>query len=183
MKNKNRNKPNNTDYNSQGGGSSDNHKNKNKIKQCNRNNRKLLRELENMILSEINSHIQNMGRSGIRSLINPDQDEHISILDVYDSLLNMTNGLNTILKDFKDELSKSHSSEEVNTAIVHFTEQFYKIQHILKINSAIYQTIHFDSAANVNVAKKYVNKCIFDSSVANVPDCLNSIIDQHNKLS
>ena len=173
MKNKNRNKHDNPEYNSHRSGSS--HKNKNKT---NSRNRKLLREVENMILSEINSHIQNMGGSDIRTLINPDEEEHINILDVYSSLLHMTTGLNTILKDFKDELSKSHTSEEVNTTIVHFTEQFYKIQHILKINSAIYQTIHFDNTSNFNIAKQYVNECLYNLNGGNVPDCLNSLIDK-----
>jgi len=115
---------------------------------------------EEQIMLEIDKIIKNVS-SNINESPQPTSElANINILDVYEMLLETNRQLTTTLDGFRLNLETANDSTGVNTSIMHFTRDFYKIRKLLTKHSNIYNDIHFTSIEEAAIGKKYMRECL-----------------------
>ena len=80
-------------------------------------------------------------------------------MDVYERLQETKSDINKTLRSFRLSLDKATDTNMVNSAIVNFTTDFYRLRDTLNSQMAIYNTVYFTTSEELAIGKQYMDQC------------------------
>ena len=142
------------------------------------NTNEIIKKLESVV-NEISNNLSN-NRDGIDGVLSsssiptPKKEvigqikkiKEVTVIDIYESLENTYLDLGVMLNKFNKTLKNSQNANSVNTCIVNFLEDFYKMREILLKRALSYEDITFSYAQELQVEKDYLLKCLVKSKDA-----------------
>jgi hypothetical protein len=139
---------------------------------------KIIKQLESVV-SEITNNLSN-NRDAIDGVLSsstiqePKKEvigqikkiKEVTVVDIYESLESTYKDLGVMLNKFNTSLKKSKDANKVNTCIVNFLEDFYKMREVLLKRALSYEDITFSYAQELQIEKKYLLNCLVKSNDA-----------------
>ena len=95
-----------------------------------------------------------VGQSG-----GPSGSPSLTLLDVYERLQETKSEINKTLRRFRISLDKATDTNMINSAIVNFTTDFYRLRDTLNSQMAIYNTVYFTTSEEVAIGEQYMDQC------------------------
>ena len=134
----------------------------------------MMQEIERIIEELSHSVIDKMEGKGFTRDV--DVDVTVSLLDIYQRLLETESQINQTLSRFRGSLDRSTNSDMVNQAILRFTGDFYNLRDSLNRQMRLYNSVHFSGSQEATLGKKYMDKC-FDRIDKDL--CLAHLVKKH----